>query len=61
MKNVLDAIMPIAVGIWIGMRLSYWPRIAMYVNIIVMIIIFICAIILFLRFSKEKQKKSNQT
>jgi len=56
-RKVFEAIMPIAVGIWIGIGISNWPKIAAYLNIIVMIVIFICASFFSWYFTKEKHNK----
>jgi hypothetical protein len=57
-RKIMDVIMPIAVGIWIGIGISNWPKIATYVNFAAMVTIFICACGLSWRLSKEKHKRS---
>jgi membrane protein implicated in regulation of membrane protease activity len=59
-RNIVDFVMPIAVGVWIGIGISNYPKIASYVNVVVMIAVFICASSLAWRFHKKEKKKDTE-
>jgi len=58
LKKIINFVMPITVGIWIGIGISNFPKLALYANFIVMIIVFLCALSLTWHFYKRENMKN---
>ncbi len=54
-RKTIKFIMPISVGIWLGIGISHFPEIALYVNMLVMAVIFICALLSAWYIHKDKK------